>query len=111
MYFPRGLWKPSPSKGVGLLESSGFLENLSVGSICWVPGDSCQGLPILQAPCLLPLHPVAMGTSILQLTEQLARCLFFSFYLGLIFAFIFWASSLLSPGAQSSGQSYLFGMM
>lgn len=64
-----------------------------------------------QAPRLLPLHPVAMGTSTLQLTEQLARCLFFSFYLGLIFAFISWAPSLPSPDSvHLFGQTHLFGM-
>lgn len=59
-----------------------------------------------QAPRLLPLHPVAMGTSTLQLTEQLARCLFFSFYLGLIFAFISWAPSLPSPGSVQRSKPF-----
>ena len=61
-------------------------------------------------PCLLPLRPVAMGTSILQLTEQLTWCLFFSFCLGPIFAFISWALSLRPSGAQSRGEGHLFGI-
>lgn len=61
-----------------------------------------------QAPRLLPLHPVAMGTSTLQLTEQLARCLFFSFYLGLIFAFISWAPSLPSPGSVQRSKPFVW---
>lgn len=43
-----------------------------------------------------------MGTSIRQLTEQLAWCFFSLFHLGLIFAFISWAPSVPSP--QGSAQ-------
>lgn len=107
-------------EGCGSLPQARWLD-------CWNPAASSK-LPVLrasagclatparaspscQAPRLLLLHPVAMGTSTLQLTEQLAWCLFFSFYLGLIFPFISWAPSLPSTGTQSSGQGYLFGMM
>lgn len=61
-------------------------------------------------PCLLPLHSVAMGTSILQPTEQLAWCLSFSVYLGRVLALISWALKLHSPGAQAIGQGHLLEM-
>lgn len=93
-------WNPAASSKLPVLRAS-------AGCLATPAGAS----PPRQAPRLLLLHPVAMGTSTLQLTEQLAWCLFFSFYLGLIFPFISWAPSLPSTGTQSSGQGYLFGMM
>lgn len=51
-----------------------------------------------------------MGTSILQLIEQLARCLSFSFYLERVFLFISWALSPHSPGAHTIGQGHLLEM-
>lgn len=90
--FPGGLCKPFTTGDGLMLEPSCFLENPSVRSICRVPGTSCQGLPAAaRRPRLLPPRPVATGTGILQLTQQLAWCLSFSFYAGLIFAFLFWA--------------------
>ena len=51
-----------------------------------MPGDSCRGLPTLPGGlCLLPLRPVATGTSILQWIEQLAGAFSFHSVWGLFF--------------------------
>lgn len=93
----RGLdgWNPAAS-----------LKIPALGAWQLVPGP----LHLIRRPCLLPLHPVAMGTSILQLIELLARCLSFSFYLERVFPFISWALRLHSPGAQTIGKGHLLEM-
>lgn len=59
---------------------------------CREPGNLCQGLSPRQAPGLLPLHPVAMGTSILQLIRAAGRVPFLFILFGACFSFHFLGS-------------------
>lgn len=102
--FPGGLCKLSPRE---VWESSCFLEHPSTGSVCWGLVPPARAAPPRPgAPRLLPLCPVAMGTSLPQLTVPFPFIL-----LGACFCFHFLCSQPpLLWGSPSGGQGRLLGM-